>query len=348
MKRELLAFFAAALAGLVVLMLVQNLPAGDSPTNDSDYFTFKDSEVVQRNGFWWKGEDAYARLLFRQSGTGSGYSNGYRTYWAYFKVPVIVKDKVVYQNAKVAYTADWKNEVLKALEQQNDQAAFLQALAALGANAPPAYPGNLSSYSSTTALQSGVYGDTRYGASLNSLAALYGDNNPSILYQQAARLTQNSQQLAGQATTDFKDLVALDQAGRERLARLAVVGQAMAEAFRATGTSQSETRTFTFQVGPNGAIQQVQPQPGDPTLDPTPLPPHAEDVGFRSLTQTRCGACHTGADPKGGFDVSTYSTLDPKAKRKVWMKLLDESPETRMPKGKPALSGAELGAFLAH
>ena len=269
---------------------------------------------------------------------------------------------------------DWKSDLVGMAKQRDENAAYLQALKAIGVEAPFPVPGGGASpqltpggatggygYGSNLNLNSyGTNGSTLYGYTYSAVKDLYGDNNLGLLYQQAARLTQNAQTLAGQATTDFSDLVGREGGSRARVAEILAKAQAAQMALQAANaqpSQQVEQRTFTFRLE-QGADGQLNVVPQPPVAPPGPgvapnaqapvVPPAQNGDAFQRLAVTKCASCHSGADKKGGFDISSYPGMDNKSKMKVWGRLLHSDPTKRMPQGAEPLTPAEVQLFLSH
>ncbi len=83
-------------------------------------------------------------------------------------------------------------------------------------------------------------GTTVYGYS--TVAEAYGNVDLGLLYNQAARLTDQAQQLAGQAAADFQTLVQTEGQNRAEVAKIIAQGQAAREALSAA-------------KGPSGLVQ---------------------------------------------------------------------------------------------
>jgi hypothetical protein len=271
-----------------------------------------------------------------------------------------------------------------------DHQAYVGAVSALGltgnfrlANygASPTYP----SYGAPHVPYAAPYatapqGNTLYGYNYSTVRDLYSDTNLSTLYQQAARLTQNAQTLAGQGHTDFSDLVAKEGGNRARVAEILAKGQSAVAALQAANPQASqhtEQRTFSFRLeqGTNGqstlvpvqpsaqpdvgADAQTQPgqqppaaQPGQAPRAPGPQAPpmpRDNDEAFRALLANRCAQCHGDREPKGAFRVSAYATLSPGDKMGVWRRIMaKDSKRMPPPDAGPALTQEEVRMFLTH
>lgn len=367
----------------VLAALLLALPAGSSEYYDG-YQTPAGFTYHAGDGYWWRGGVAYSRTLVSKPGyyyCGAYYAGS--SYWEY-SAANYTPPKASYA---VPYTKDWKTKVLEVAAQRDDHAAYLQTLKALGLPAPidqgpvpgggyrragygagsPLY--SLSGYGSN--LQLGTYGangQTIYGYSLSSVKDFYGSTDLNGLYQQAARLTSNAQQLAGQGNADFSDLVRSAGANQARVAEILAQAEAAARALNAAKgppvTVQNQ-QSFSFQARPVAPPVPVPvPNPGaaPPVGPPAPVGPlvpapgsepampraNAPGAAFQVLIQNRCAACHSGKRLEGGFDIAAWPRLDNAAKARVIALLTTTDVSRRMPKGKPALTADELRLFLAN
>lgn len=160
-------------------------------------------------------------------------------------------------------------------------------------------------------------GTTVYGYS--SAAEAYGSVDLGLLYNQAARLTDQAQQLAGQATADFASLVQAEGQNRADVARILAQGQAAAQALSATSQgnyqqAQNYQRSFTLRItqGSDGRmhIEQVPDNNNDNnSLDlVTPRAAVTEHRNISDLIKNKCYQCHSQQKPSGGLDFSKELT----------------------------------------
>lgn len=374
-----LIWFIVACAIVTGMILIGDKAGATELLQGNYYNGYTEDNYTYKDGLFYRGDVAYSRE--RVSWTEQvPYYNGYggysytpKTYyrWRYVRVQ--------YPTPTVpTYSKDWQGKLLdiaanrdkvegKLRESSLDHQAYLSAVQALGlqgnfhwngyGNAPvnpnysPGVPSNpaLGSY--------GAQGNTLYGYSYSSVKDLYGDTNLGVLYQQAARLTQNAQTLAGQAHGDFSDLVGREGSNRARVAEILAKSQAAAAALTAANpqpSTHTESRVFSFRAvqGDGGDLQLVPVDPGQAPQGVPGAMPRAEGgngADFAALLQSRCAECHAGNTVKGGFDIRSYATLSPKDKAaRVWSRLTTTNVEKRMPLGKPALTAEELRLFFSH
>lgn len=211
--------------------------------------------------------------------------------------------------------------------------------------------------------------NTVYGYSVNSLRDQYGTTDLNLLYQQAARLTQNAQSLAGQAGSDFSGLVGdagnnaarvAEILSRARAAQIALEAANLPPSSR-TVTSSSGTVTggtagssLGISGGLGGGIPPMNPVEGLNGAARA-LPGQGNGGGgnpalfLQAVGTPRCSSCHSGKDAKKGFDIANYTLLDPDQKRVVWKRILSEDPKVVMPPPpNQPLTSAEIDLFLRN
>jgi hypothetical protein len=352
------------------------------------------------NGYWYRGSTPH----YAHANTGYYNVPYYNNYGGYY----YVQQPYTYYTYEQAYPAQasapaaptyskgWQGQLLDIAAARDkvegelrknalDQQAYATALQTLGLAgnfrwqnygaspvppAPGASPGMAYPSTGQAPYAAAATGNTLYGYTYSSVKDLYGDTNLGSLYQQAARLTQNAQTLAGQANGDFSTLVQTEGSNRSRVAEILAQAQAAAQALQAAQPQPSqhtESRTFSFrtETAADGSTQlvpiPVQPgqqaqqgaysQQGQPQALQSQQASQANGTDFTALMQNRCASCHSGQSAKGGFEVGSYATmpLAEKAKR-VWPLLTHPDPGKRMPKGDKAqrLTPEELRQFYTH
>ena len=337
----------------VLLILIVLLAATGITAASGGYLNSDGYWQYSGDPYYWYGNNAYVRTLV--NGTGY-YSCGvyypgasyYRyTYHHTYTAPV-----------QLSYTdPGWRSKLLDIAAARDkaeasirkaafEQAYFKDAVQALGLTgnfrwdgygiAPPyVYPSVVpyAGYGSLQLSTAGVNGSTVYGQTYNSIASVYGDANLSQLYQQASRLAENAQSLAGQATGDFGKLVGQEGSNRAKVAEILARSQAAMEFLKSLEQpgSKFESREFRFKVVP-GTNGGMQIQKLDPTAPQAPVMPQVNDTKALEQSALKCISCH-GPDKKdGGFDVRTYLTLSPADKVKVVQRLLTTDESKRMPR----------------
>lgn len=197
----------------------------------------------------------------------------------------------------------------------------------------PASYGNLN-YSTA-----GVNASTIWGFSSNTIKDVYGPD-VSLLYQAAARSTDKAQDYGAEAHRNLIALADGDAKGRERLAVILAKAQAAQEVLRAMEIgSRTETKEFTFRVGPDGNVQKV-----DPNIQPQPMngqPASLMEVWKQSAA--KCVTCHSGGDAKGGFQVSAYPSFGIEQRVKIMSRLVKSAPpDKRMPRSDKGVAGEQM------
>lgn len=337
------------------------------------------------NGYWYQGKTpyySYAHTAYNYVPTYAYNSyGGYSTYYSPQAYTYYTYEQAPYEQPKAAAPtapAGWKTELLNLAGKRDDYLAYLNALKALGLPQPlqspyPAQqqapaPGYAPAYNN---VPYAMNANTLYGYSYSTVKDVYGDTNLNTLYQQAARLTQNAQSLAGQAQGDFSSLVQQEGGNRSRVAEILAKAQAAAAALKAAEAAPGvhvESRASATVSGASGTTttegSPIEVQPGAAPQQQYSQPqaqqaPQAQQYGqpqaraFADLLQNRCASCHSGKDPAGKLTLTpeTYGqmSLSDKA-RVVWPRLTHPDPHKRMPRGDKAqpLSPEELRMFYNH
>lgn len=340
----------------LLVLAVASVTAGANQPTFANGFTNTDGYVFQ-NGYWTWGGKAYTRSLVQ--------GQGYYQHGCYYPGASYYQYSYAYDlQPAVSYKdVDWRTKLLEIAKQRDategairknafEQKYFLDGVQALGLTgnfnwqnyglAPPYVGGgyNVGGYSNVGSY--GVSGNTLYGYSYNTIANLYGDTNLNQLYQQANRLAENQQKLAGQATTEFGSLVGQAGDNASKVAEILAKGQAVEQYLKSLQqpSAKLETKTFSFKVMPDsdGKLQ-VQKIEGGPTVGVT---------NSMSWTQSaaKCFSCHQDKKREGGFDVRTYFDMTPEQKEVVIDRLTTKDPNRMMPKGGKRLSLEELKLWL--
>lgn len=188
-----------------------------------------------------------------------------------------------------------------------------------------------------------VQGSTVYGYS--SVAEAHGSVDLGVLYNQAARLTEQAQQLAGQAHSDFSSLVQIEGNNRTEVAKIIAQGQAAREALSAvrveSSISSPQFRTFSFKVSStqSGDIHVEKMMPEDEKFDVV----GNKDVS--SLLTDKCVSCHNSSNAQGGLNLLDDISSD--QQESILSRVITDDLTKRMPRNadgsvSPRLSVGEL------
>lgn len=172
------------------------------------------------------------------------------------------------------------------------------------------------------------------------------------LYNQAARLTDQAQQLAGQAATDFQGLVQAEGQSRADVARIIAQGQAAKEALQAINMPQRvvEQRVFSFKVTtqPDGNIkvEEMNTEPDFGLVTPKQSANNALDVS--KLLTEKCVKCHNGTKSMGGLNL--MSPITENQQQEILNRVVTNDPALLMPRSAdnkpgPRLSNQEISAL---
>jgi hypothetical protein len=192
-------------------------------------------------------------------------------------------------------------------------------------------------------------GSTVYGYS--SVAQAYGQVDMGLLYNQAARLTDQAQQLAGQASSDFATLVQAEGQNRAEVARILAQGQSARQALEAAaGTSQQrqqvQQRTFAFRVtqtGDNVQIQQIQDgqQTGNFQLSGAQSSTaQGTAANVSDLLRNSCVSCHGNANTQGGLNLE--GSISDAQQAAILARVTTDDLDKRMPRNSNGTAGQKL------
>ncbi len=294
-----------------------------------------DSSYTPREGFWWKDSVPYTREVKRvwhnayyQCGY---YTPGYYQEYYEYRRAAVYKEPAYVPPKPPAYGPDWKSQALKYAEYRDDLQVYLKTLNALGIQGQQ-YEFQHGTYGNHGQMNYAT-GQTLYGYSYNTIRQTYGDTDLNVLYQQAARLTQGAQSLAGDANVGFQSLTA--QAG-ENAARVAEV-LAKAQALKAVAESiRPEPRTTERTTGQFFKSEPSNPRPMGKVEDNG----NGNGSEFMKMATAQCGSCHSGGTVKGGFKIEDYPRLTAEQKAIVHQAILSPSEARRMPRTADGKAGS--------
>ena len=198
------------------------------------------------------------------------------------------------------------------------------------------------SYSQPIAAQ----GSTIYGYSATAQA--YGQLDMALLYNQAARLTDQAQQLAGQATTDFATLVQAEGQNRANVARIIAQGQSARQALTAASgvqLQQVQQSSMAFRVtqDANGKLsietiehKQVESQPQNFELSGA----QKATQNVSDLLKQRCVSCHGNTKANGKLNLELAIT--DVQQLAILKRITSDDLTKRMPRGPDNVAGQKL------
>lgn len=248
---------------------------------------------------------------------------------------------------------------VKQKESQQDHEQFIEALKTLGLGdgQPQNVYGN--SYPNAFAPQgTTVYG---YESGLNNpqqnlgystVADVYNKYDIALGMNQAARLAENAQNLSGQSTTQFVQLLEQIRQGNTDVAQTMALSQAVREFLTGVSEVQNGQKVRVRVENKVGTGQPSNP----PEFRPAPERQNAYTVGneraFLAMVQSKCVSCHSADDKKGGLDMTKFSAFSADKKRQIFNRIVEPNPDLRMPKtssgpGKP-LNAEEILLFASQ
>jgi len=203
-------------------------------------------------------------------------------------------------------------------------------------------------------------GQTVYGYS--SVTQAQGNLDMGLLYNQAARLTDQAQQLAGQAATDFASLVQSEGQNRSDVAKIIAQGQAARMALEMTQGDKSAViqRSFEFRVmqGSDGnmSVQQIKNsgggghtrmmggghgQPQAVKQDFSLLTSDtSNNTNVSNLLKQRCVSCHGNQRAQGGLNLEV--AINDSQQRSVLDRIVTDDAALRMPRNADGSAGSKL------
>lgn len=193
-------------------------------------------------------------------------------------------------------------------------------------------------------------GTTVYGYS--TVAEAYGNVDLGLLYNQAARLTDQAQQLAGQAATDFQSLVQAEGQNRAEVAKIIAQGQAARDVLLAAKGPPTANlqKSFSFKVyqDSKGEMRIEKTESQTPNFDLSSQGGVRQDLkdpqAFSTLLRNQCVSCHNTEKASGGLNF--LGSITDAQQAACLERIINDDQSKRMPKGKPRMSVAEIGAFF--
>lgn len=190
-------------------------------------------------------------------------------------------------------------------------------------------------------------GTTVYGYQ-GSMSDYYNQVDMGLLYNQAARLTDQAQQLAGQASTDFQTLVHAEGQYRAQVAQTLARGQAARDALLATGGQQPQQvvtqRSFSFKVtqGADGQFKVEQDKPNPVGSGPDFNLINQDQVmnAVSGLLTNKCVACHNAEKAAGGLNF--LGPITDAQQRSVLARVTTEDQTKLMPRKADGSPGERL------
>lgn len=340
-------FWVIGFCLISLLIFIPNIAVADGVVNSDGYvhtdgFYVKNGISYTRDIVWYK-DWSWVNACY----VGNCYKAGYWTYvWKYYYEYTPVK-------LPSASDPEWRTKLLaiaaardvaegKLRYAAQEQTSFLEAVNALGFQGNfrmeaygrnPMAPTN---YGNLQLSSAGVNGNTVYGYSYTHAVDAYGQTDLNSLYQQSSRLTQNAQSLAGQANTEFSELVKQAGGNAARIAEILAKGEAGRKIIDGIKGSP-ETKTTTTITGTTsipGSSQQGVVQ--------------ASNISFLKLSgPATCVSCHSGKKLEGGFDISKVPSMSAdEIVKKVLPRLVSSDDKFRMPQGLPALTAEQVRQFM--
>ena len=192
-------------------------------------------------------------------------------------------------------------------------------------------------------------GTTIYGYS--AYAQNYNNVDLSLLYNQAARLTDQAQQLSAQANQSFSTMVQYETEKQAEIAKIIAQGQAARQALEAASSQplKIESKSFSFKItqDPNGdfKVEQVKTVEGTPQASTNALDAKVSDfeltdsqkeLQVSNILKQSCARCHSNTKSLGGLNLEQAISSDQQLD--ILNRIQTDDPSIRMPKGGKKLS----------
>lgn len=188
-------------------------------------------------------------------------------------------------------------------------------------------------------------GTTVYGYS--SVAEAYGNVDMGLLYNQAARLTDQAQQLAGQASSDFATLVQAEGQNRAEVAKILAQGQSARQALEAAAgpqPQQFQQRSFAFKVTQSSdgqfSVQQLNDGEQSESQQFQLSDAQASAGSVSSLLTNKCAACHNNQNAQGGLNLE--QPISSAQQQSILSRVTTDDLTKRMPRNADGTAGDKL------
>jgi hypothetical protein len=145
----------------------------------------------------------------------------------------------------------------------------------------------------------GVQGNTVYGYERSTIADLYSSVDLNVALQQAGRLVEGVQRLEGNANQNYQDNVRALNDGAAKIAEIRAKGDILREMLREPDRARIEQREYSYRAS-TGADGRMKVERVD-----------VPNVGklWEAHAKKECSSCHSGEEPKGNFEWTTYPAL---------------------------------------
>lgn len=325
---------------IILFAMILLLPTiGSAETYQNGYTT--PGGWIYYNGCWYESSDPayhypYSREWLMTPGTtyyscGRYYSTPSIGHWQYSKKAIVYVAPTT--PTIPAYSPNWRADFAaiakerdavrgRVIEKGQDHAQYMEAATSLfGAQAfrmpelPPLL-GNINLGSAYQVGTFGVQGQTQYG--YNTYQAIqqnYGSLDRNALYLQKSQLVKGAQDLARSEGNDFNTNITLEGQAAARVAEIEARSAAAERLLRASepqASSRIEVRS-TVKTAASAADSRIP----DNFITNTAVP--------------LCGACHSGTEPKGKMNISSWDTFTQEQKDAVMSRIYSKDPKKRMP-----------------
>lgn len=312
---------------LVALLIPATAEASNGYTHIENGYYLKYNASGQHDGWWYR-------------------KNNCCQYYRHSQVPA----------KGVSYSANWKSDLVKALEKAKDTELFLEAIKESGLQVNPAsLPSEYQGYARGQSTIYQGYGYVPYAAQGQSIMGLaaYAPNIGQVdiegLLRTQQRLAERQSENASQANNYLTDRIGQVGAEQANIAKLQVATAAIVAAAQTQTQPRIEQHSWESgsggQSGGNGSLPGGQTTTGQTPGDAIAL------VRAANVLSNKCVSCHGPNEKKGGLDLSGFATWDDATAEHYEIKIRDRitsrDPAKQMPPpDKPQLDAADLRTLL--
>lgn len=302
---------------ILILAMAAMLFAGVAHAGGFGNFThyergfYLNGTVKQNDGWWWRCSNGrfYRHSQFRQQQAKA--------------------------QAQVQYSANWKSDLVKALDKQRDHELFLQALRESGLQSNQQGYSNGNDYSATSGSSTYSYGyvpfadqgGTIYGATVKDYAPNIGQVDVAALVNQQMRLVERLSEGTNTANNAVAGQINSLANAQAEVAKIQAAGQVLVETVRAAQAPATAHHTWQRETQ---SQQQSQPQ----ALS-APQTTATDMVRVAALFERSCVKCHGAEKAQGGLNLSGFDSWGTQQRAEVAQAIMDritsQDPEMRMP-----------------
>jgi mono/diheme cytochrome c family protein len=298
--------------------------------------------IAEASNYWRSIGNGY-HLLYTSSGQHDGwyYRVSHGRYCRHSRVP----------SSSVSYSANWKSDLVKALDKAKDTELFIAAIRESGLRVdqnslPDTYGyarGHSTIYQGYAAQGQSILGLAAYAPSI-------GQVDIESLLRTQQRLAERQSDNASQANNFLTDRIGQVGELQTEVAKIQAAGAAIVASVQAASPPRTEVHQWERGSGSNSQQHSHQSQT-QVERSPGPQSYALSVVGAQHVLDTKCVACHGPNKKSGGLDLSNFSTWDESLQDayevKIRERITTSDPAKKMPPvDKPQLAAADMKKLL--